>query len=90
MVQNDMETVTGKNVRYILTELDQSDIFKMTKSYIKKNLHFAEVAAEDNWKVDFVKELTGLKQNVLCLPENDHGQFTREEIDDLVTYITTV
>lgn len=90
MVQNDMETVTGKNVRYILTELDQSDIFKIPKSYIKKNLHFAEVAGDDNWKVDFVKELTGLKQNVLCLPENDHGQFTREEIDDLVTYITTV
>ena len=32
-----------KNVRYILTELDQSDIFKITKSYIKKNLHFGKL-----------------------------------------------
>ena len=27
IVKDDVETITGKNIRYILTELDQQDIF---------------------------------------------------------------
>ena len=31
MTKDNCETVTGKNIRYILTELNQSDIFKVKK-----------------------------------------------------------
>ena len=55
MVQNYLDTVSGRNVRYILTELDQSDIFKLSESYIKKKLYFAEMAEEDSFRVDFMK-----------------------------------
>ena len=90
MIQNDLEKVPGRNVRYFLTGLDQLAKFKLSKSYIKKNLHFAEMAAEDSFKVNFMKESTGLKKNVLFIPENGHGQFTSEEIEDLLNCITTV
>ena len=46
IVENVLETITKRNVRnmrYILTELDQSDILKISKTYIKKNLHFVEM-----------------------------------------------
>ena len=66
MVKHDQESVTGKNVRYILTELNQSDIFNISKDFIKKNIRFQEVAVNNKWKIGFVRELTDVKQNV-CL-----------------------
>ena len=90
MSKDNLETVTGRNIRYILTELNQEDIFKIKKSYIKKNLKFAPAAEEDDWKIEFVKEITNVKQNVLHVEGNDHGQFTTEELDELVNYLTTV
>ena len=34
MSKDNLETVTGRNIRYILTELNQEDISKIKKSYI--------------------------------------------------------
>ena len=90
MSKDNLETVTGRNIRYILTELNQEDIFKIKKSYIKKNLKFAPAAEDDEWKIEFVKEITNVKQNVLHVEGNDHGQFTTEELDELVSYLSTV
>ena len=43
---------------------------------------------EDKWKVDFVKEITNIKQNVLEL-ENDDNQLTTEELDDIINHLVT-
>ena len=40
--------------------------------------------------MEFVKEITNVKQNVLHVEGNDRGQFTTEELDELVSYLTTV
>ena len=90
MTKDNVETVTGKNIRYILTELDQSDIFKVNKISIKKKFKFAPIQPADEWKVKFVKELTDVKQNVLSIPDDPNGQFTPDELDDILNYITTV
>ena len=55
-----------------------------------KNLHFKEVPVNDEWKIGIVRELTDVKQNVLFVQENDHGNFSNEEISEIIDYITTI
>ena len=82
MTKDNGETVTGKNIRYILTELDQ-----WRKNYIKKNFKFAPFQPADEWKVQFIKELTDVKQTVLSILDDQKGQFTP---DELLNYVTAV
>ena len=90
MVKNDLETVTGRNIHHILTDIDQGDIFKVNKSDMKKKVKFAQMQPEDQWKIQLVKEITNVKQNVLYLEENENGQFTIEELSEIMNYVTTV
>ena len=90
IVKHDQESVTGRNIRYILNELDQSDIFNIKKDFVKKNLHFQEVAVDDKWKIGYVRELTDVKQNVLFVQENENGNFSHEEISEIIDYISTI
>ena len=40
-------TITGINIRFILTELNQADIFKVKKDFIKKKYKFAQTMPVD-------------------------------------------
>ena len=42
---------------------------------------------DDAWKIDFVREITNVKLNVL---EIDQNQMTDEEFSDIVDYLTTM
>ena len=90
MVKDDMQTVTGKNIRLISDELETDDIFNVKKNFVKQKLKFAPVHPEDEWKIEFSREITNLKQNVLLLDDNENGQFTSEELSDILNNLTTV
>ena len=89
-VKNNLLTVTGRNIRHILTDLGKDDIFKVSKSFIKKKLKFSPIHPDDQWKLQFVREITNVKQNVLTIEENENGHFSNEELGDILDYITTV
>ena len=74
----------------ILTDLGKDDIFKVSKSFVKKNLNFSPIQPDDQWKLQFVREITNVKQNVLTIEENENGQFSTEELGKILDYITTV
>ena len=90
IVKNDLQTVTGKNIRHILADVEQEDIFKLKKEDIKKKVKFAPIQPDDKWKVQLVKEITNVKQNVLNLEGNENGQFSNDELSDIVNYVTTI
>ena len=50
------------------------------------NFKFSPVEPENKWKIDFVKELTNIKQNLLNINQN---QMTDEEIKEILEYLTT-
>ena len=83
---NNMDTITGKNIRYKLTELDQSDIFKVKKHDIKKKNKFAQTMPVDEWKVQFVKEMADVNQNVLVIPDDNNGEFSSDELCDSLNH----
>ena len=43
-VANDMRTVTGRNIRYILEKIEhRKDLFKVKTSWLKKHTNFCEI-----------------------------------------------
>ena len=44
----------------------------------------------DEWKVQFVKELADVNQNVLFIPDDNNGQFSSDKLGEILDYITTV
>ena len=83
-----LNTVTGRNVKFIENEIGSSSILKIKPSEIKRKLKFCEIDKEDYWKVGFVKEITNIKQNVLEL-EPDDNRLTTEELNDIINYLVT-
>ena len=90
IVKDDVETITGKNIRYILTELDQQDIFLVKKGTVKNEYKFAKTQPEDEWKIPLVKELTDINQGVLFIPGDENGQFSAEELTEILEHVTTI
>ena len=85
--RNNVNTVTGKNINYIEKET-RSSILTIKSSDIKKNYKFCEMKVEDDWKVNIVKEITNIKQNVLEL-ESGEAEFTVAELNEILDFIVT-
>ena len=89
----DLNTITGQNVRYILEKCDERDIMKINPGQFKKNFKFSELPEDDLWKVNIIKEITNINQNVLVLNENvnddEEVAFTREELEEIVNFVAT-
>ena len=85
-IMKNLSTVTGRNVRFVLEEIGASDIFEVNVNEIKKEYKVSELAENDSWKIDFVNEIVNVKQHVFELDDN---QMTREELDDILAYLTT-
>ena len=86
--KDDLMTVTGKNIEFIESQIPNSSILTMKINEFKKNYRFCEMKTEDELKVNIVKEILNLKQNVLQL-EAGPDQLTIEELDQIINFIVT-
>ena len=91
MTKDNVESVTGKNIRHILDEIGKDDIFKVRVSDIKRKFKYVVLQEQDKWKVNMVKELTEVKQGNLNLlaAEDDVHLLSYEEITEIINYIST-
>ena len=81
-----VNTITGRNVRHVLDATGNSDIFSIKIDDVKKCHKFCETPEDDKWKIDFVKEIVNIGQNVF---ELDKNLMTKEELSDILVYLTT-
>ena len=58
---------------------------------MKKTFKFAELPGDQEWKVDFIKEIVNLRYNVLFLGDenDDSAHFTAEELNEIMNYLAT-
>ena len=84
-LKGNKNTVTGRNIAYILKETGHCNIFDLKAAQLKKKLNYCETKEDDKWKIDFVKEIVDIKQSVLHLENN----MTTDELDDILHYLTT-
>ena len=74
-VINNVSTVTGKNVRMVKDMIGhQHDLLSVKPGWLRNTLKFCELHDDDQWRVDMIKEITNIKQNILELtPDEEEG-----------------
>ena len=91
IIKSNTQTITGRNIKLILNELDKRYIENVTIEEVKNTVKIKELPKEEIWKINLIKELTNVKQNILFI-DNDNGEdmFTRNEIDAIMHDIATM
>ena len=85
IIKKNTETVTGRNLKKILIESEQSNI----KDADFKNIKFCELSKDDEWKIQLVNEMTDIRQGKLQLDFNNGESMENNEIDILIDIVTT-
>ena len=88
-VKSNVETVTGKNIRYVIEKSGVEDIEDMKTNGLKKSLKFCESPSEHGWKVQFIKEIVDVKQKVLFLNQESDMMFEDEDLEYLIEFLST-
>ena len=88
MIKDNTETITGRNIKIILMELNKSNINQIDNKSLR-GLKFCELPKTEEWRINSIKELTDMKQGKLSVQfENDYG-LENNEIEDILTFLTT-
>ena len=87
----------GQNIRHILEQSGESNIFRINHKEFKHKFKFANLPAEETWKVNIIKELTDLKHSVYVLTNDGEEasdeppiEFNQEELDEILDYVCTM
>ena len=88
-VKNNLNTVTGRNIRFVVEASGCKSIEKIKTSELKRKLKFCESSTENDWKIKMIKEIVDLKQNVLFLDDESDVLFDNEDLESIVEFLST-
>jgi hypothetical protein len=85
-----VNTITGRNVRFIQDKLGPScvDILDASSTWMKKNIKFSEIRNEDKWRVDLLREITNINQQVLQFISED-SFLSSDQLQEIVDFVST-
>ena len=78
--------ITKQNLNLISRECNSNNILNENPRRICLNISYSPVPPEEEWRIDFLKEMILLRQNELLL-EGD--SVTINEIEDIIEFICT-
>ena len=81
IIQNDVRTTTGSNIRKIMTEFNDSSIDNIK---IGKSVTMFPVPGDEVWRVSFVNEILQSKSEFFYLIDNE---VTTENRNDILEYL---
>ena len=89
-VYRNVNTITGRNVRFIQDKLGPScvDILDASSTWMKKNIKFSEIRNEDKWRVDLLREITNINQQVLQFISED-SFLSSDQLQEIVDFVST-
>ena len=85
-------TMTGQNVRHILDEYHDVDIFQINLAKFKRTFKFHEMPTDEMRKGNLVKEITDIQHSVLVLGMDDDRDlpgFAQDELCAIRYYVAT-
>ena len=95
-IKMDLNTMTGQNIRYILEQSGERNIFKIKPKEFKNKFKFAELPADETWKTNLIRELTDIKHSVYVLTSDGEEaieepiEFNQDELDEIMDYVCTM
>ena len=85
--------ITGNNLRQVLAETGETDIFKIDIKEIKKTFKFNKISAEEKWRIKLIKELTDVRQggalHVVVEGDSQDSLLTNDEILEIIHHVST-
>lgn len=79
IIQNNTETITGRNIKKMAIESEKSNI-KNADYKIFKDLKFCEMSENDEWNVGLINEMTDIKQGKVFLDFSNEESMENDEI----------
>ena len=89
-VLNNVNTVTGRNVRMIKDMIGHGqDILSINPTWLRKKIKFCEISEQEKWRVNFIKEITNINQMVLKLPatEDEDSFLSSEQLNEILEHL---
>ena len=87
-VIRNVNTVTGRNVRFILDLLHKEDIFAIKPYEIKNKVKFCDIPAEEKWRTQLIKEIVNINKNTLTLDQHENA-LSMEDLHEILDHIST-
>ena len=87
-VLRNCNTLTGQNVRFVLDKTRNEDITKVDVTKIKNDIEYCETKQEDKWRLNCLKKIVNVKNNILTLDQHEDN-LTAEELEEILYYIFT-
>ena len=88
-VKDNLNTVTGRNVQYVVETTGARNIEDIKTDQIKKTLKCCENDPNNEWKAEFIREVVNVKQIVMFLNDDSEVMFENEDLDAIVEYLAT-
>ena len=89
-VKNDLGTLTGRNIRFILDKIGHDkDIFKVKANVLKSDIKFCEIEENEKWRVRFAQEIVNVKQRVLTIDQDEDSFPSDEQLQEILDHICT-
>ena len=77
-VSRNVNTITGKNIEFILSETGRNFDLFIQPNMLKKKLKFCEIKTEEKRRVGMIREIVNIRQNILTLEVEG---FSQEELN---------
>ena len=61
------------------------DILNVKPSFLRNNVKFSEIREDDRWRVNILKEIVNINQNVLDLK---HAFLSSEQLNEILEYVS--
>ena len=87
-IRDDTRTVTGRNICYVMHELEVFDISNIKTKNVKDKYEFRQMSKYDEWKIRIIKELTDMKMGKLSVEFDNGSELTNANIDDIMEFVT--
>jgi hypothetical protein len=89
-VKNDLSTLTGRNIRFILDKIGHDkDIFKVKTNWLKKDYKFCKIQENEKWRVSLAREIVNVKQRVLKIDQDEDSFPSDEQLQEILDHICT-
>ena len=90
-VYNNVNTMTGKNVRMIKDIIGHDhDLLLVKPDWLRRKIRFSEMGEDDTWRVHLIREIVNIQQGVAKVApiEGEDSFLTKEEFEEILEFVS--
>ena len=89
LVLNDEGSLSSQNIETISKKANLKNILTLSPKVVADAVVYSEVPAEEEWRIDLLRELIAIQRNEVDLDFGELPPFSKSEIEDLIEIVAT-